>query len=327
MTKNTLIIITLIIKRTDKFFLLCLLQKPHVSWHDFARGLETDISRIKMYESVLFHYPDKSPASEPYKEELQYIKQHRSFSVFPYDALGTIPEPEIGFDESCHLHFLLHNNKRLFFPESWNQRQIIDYYTNTLSIENILETEDKYLRKTPHRYQSAGHKIEEGDILVDAGSAEGLFTLDNIEHVSKAIIIECDKKWENPLKETFKPYMDKVSLVFKMLGEKDSEDTISLSTILQGTNPSPTFIKMDIEGAEANTIESSISFFKCSDRILKISCCTYHNNDDFARIFNVFKQLNCKTECSDGYMLIYDYAEKQPYFRHGLIRATITPQR
>lgn len=314
--------ITLVLKRTIKY----LVHKNHIPWNDFIDGLKIDLARANMYKSVLHHFRDNDPKSEKYQEELQYIKQHHTFSTFPYDILGTIPQPETGFDESCHLPFLLHGDKRLYFPEDWNKQQTIDYYTNAITVENILETGDRYMAKTPHRYQSTNHMISEGNILIDAGSAEGLFTLDNIDRVSKAVIIECDKKWERPLLHTFKPYLDKVEFIFKMLGGEDNEDTVSLVTILKNIEPTSTFIKMDIEGAEVKTLESSASFFRDCDRTLKISCCTYHNNGDFEKISSNFNQLNCKTECSDGYMLIYDYAERGPFFRHGIIRATILPK-
>ena len=311
----------LIFKRTTKFCSRTFLRKKGSTWKEFVSGLKTDLSRIDMYNSVLHHYHN----NPQYKEELLYLKRHKMFHVFPYERCRTLPDPPTGFDTSCNLPYVLHNNKKLYFPDDWTRQQVLGYYTTAVSVENILEIDEGYLTKTPHKYQSPNHIVEEGDALIDAGSAEGLFTLNVIDWVSHATIIECDKRWEQPLRQTFKPYMDKVDFVFKMLGDKDCENMISLPTLLKRTH-SAIFLKMDIEGAEVNTLEPSIPLLEHHNHTIKISCCTYHNNSDFDKLYTLLSPQASSIEYSDGYMLIFDYNEKRPFFRHGMIRATISPR-
>lgn len=313
----------LIIKRTIKFFSLLLLRRNTASWQDFVTILKTDISRIKMYKSVLHFYPDNSKNHSQYYDELLFLKQHKTFLTFPYEKIRTIIQPTTGIDDCSHLPYVIHKNKKLFFPETWTEKQALDYYIHAVSVENILEIGEGYLTKTPHKYQSSNHKIENGDILIDAGCAEGLFSLNAIDQVSHVTIIECDKQWERPLEETFKPYKNKVEFIFKMLGDKDCDNTISLPTILQNLKNDTTFIKMDIEGAEVNVLKSSIDFFSKCTRTVKVSCCTYHNNDDFDKVHSLLSPLASSIENSDGHMLIFDYKDNRPYFRHGVIRATL----
>ena len=314
----------LIAKRTFKYLMQTLKGTQQASWKSLIEGISIDLERQSMYESVLKHYPDNSPESKKYKDELNYIKHKRSFFVSPYEPFRMLPHPEAGFDKEVQLPYILHNKKRLYFPESWTIKEMTEYYIHAISTENILATENPFMPKTPHRYQTPLHKIEDGDILIDAGTAEGLFTLDNIETVEKAIIVECDKQWLKPLKQTFLPYSEKVEIVFKMLGARDDTNTISLPTIIKKESGKHFFVKMDIEGAEVACLKASIEYLKTCNRNIKLSCCTYHNNEDYTQISTILDKIGFHQECSDGYMLIYDYKSQRPFFRHGVIRGTLS---
>ena len=46
------------------------------------------------------------------------------------------------------------------------------------------------MRKSPHSYVNDTFKVEAGDVVLDVGSAEGLFALDNIELATKVYVFE-----------------------------------------------------------------------------------------------------------------------------------------
>jgi 16S rRNA A1518/A1519 N6-dimethyltransferase RsmA/KsgA/DIM1 with predicted DNA glycosylase/AP lyase activity len=48
--------------------------------------------------------------------------------------------------------------------------------------------------------------VAEGDVVVDAGAAEGNFALSVIDKASKVYIIEGDAGWCEALRQTFLPY-------------------------------------------------------------------------------------------------------------------------
>lgn len=47
-------------------------------------------------------------------------------------------------------------------------------------------------------------------MIADIGSAEGNFSLSNIENVKKVYLFESDKEWIEALEATFRPWRDKV---------------------------------------------------------------------------------------------------------------------
>ena len=68
-----------------------------------------------------------------------------------------------------------------------------------------------------------------------------------------------------------------------------------------------------------NLISRNKEFLNNTNNI-KLTCCTYHNSGDALKLKYLFDELGYYSEFSDGYML-YPNDFKEPYFRHGLIRA------
>jgi hypothetical protein len=174
----------------------------------------------------------------------------------------------------------------------------------------------------PHQYQSKEFQVHDGDVVVDVGCAEALFSLDVIEQASKVYLIERDGIWKAPLRATFAPYKDKAVFVQKLVSDKDSRTTVSLPSLLKCEPSSPLFIKMDIEGYEPKVVRTLLPLLRERDGIT-LSCCTYHNNEDAATLEQLFQQVGYRYEFSKGYMLFARYDQPAaPYFRHGVIRAS-----
>ncbi|MCQ2960640.1 MAG: hypothetical protein MJ198_10730 [Bacteroidales bacterium] len=267
---------------------------------------------------IMMYYDVHSKESEQYKEELDFIAKN-GLSIFPYRKTKTLPYVETGFDNGLTMPWVLHNNKKLYFPSCFSIEQAELTYRNFIENENILG--GSYRTKSPHQYQSETFKIEDGDVLVDVGCAEGLVALDAIEKVKKVYLIESDLKWIDALSATFAPYKDKVVIVNKLVAECDSNTSITLATLLKNEKDNSLFIKMDIEGYETSVIAASKDFLCARDKT-KLVCCTYHKNNDEAELKSMFESYGYTTEFSDGYMLfVLDGTIKPPFFRHGVIRA------
>lgn len=279
---------------------------------------EIHLGLLKRQLTSYYSYnPDKA---KEYLKELEYIQRGQDL-VFPYPPIKKINNIKSGMDNITGMSFIIHKSKRLFFPNE----------TTTLSAQNsykyLIETEcilgGGYREKAPHQYESENVHISDNDILLDIGCAEALFALDHIEKVKKVYLIESDPYWADALKATFKPYADKVVFVNKLISDTDSENTITLSSLLKNDTNESIFLKMDIEGYEQMVLKSSIDFLKSINKI-KIACCTYHRQNDFDEISDLFNENGFWTEASDGYIIFPQGEVNPPFFRKGLLRAIKT---
>lgn len=270
----------------------------------------------KIINEMMLYYIDT--------KDWDYSSEFRSFvdngvSNFPYQKCKEFGKVCGGYNKTLKLPYVLHKQKKLYFSKDINLESALNKYKNYIEVECLLG--GGYMEKAPHQYQTDTFRVEKGDILVDVGCAEALLSLDVIDKVSHIYLIEGDSRWIPALEATFAPYKDKVTIINKYVTDKDSDNTIKLSTILKKEFGKNMFIKMDIEGFETSVLKSSVDLFSNNPNI-KCACCTYHRNGDEVKIKDYFEKLSYKTEFSDGVMYFDMYDEPTPpYFRKGLIRA------
>lgn len=272
-----------------------------------------------IYYQLILNYYNSSP-SDDFRDEIDFLKELGHIEAFPYKRLKSLTDVQAFFDPVKQMPYVIHPpNKKLFFPKNWSVVQARENYIKFIQTENLLG--GNYLKKSPHQYQSENVFVKENDVVIDVGCSEALFALDVIDIARKVYLIESNAIWLEPLRETFKPYMDKVEIINKAISNTEDQSRISLNSLLKDEDYSQLFIKMDIEGDELNVIENSRLILR-SNRDVRISCCTYHRHDDAQKINAVLEELGYKTEFSEGYMLFfYDNDLKPPWFRKGLIRA------
>jgi len=245
------------------------------------------------------------------KEIVDFLKAN-PLCVFPYDFSKkyNVNDIIVHLDHDNGMKYVLHGNKRLYFKKKWNEYRVKRYY-NTLLTEQDIDS--------PHRYELAGFCVNDGDIVVDVGVAEGNFALSIIEKVEKLYLFEVDEEWIEALKETFAPWKEKVEIVCKYVSDNDEGNCISLDSFLGGRGID--FIKADIEGAEIALLKGCQNILSDREQI-KIAICTYHKQDDANKINNVLKEFRFNTEFSKRYMIfLSDKRLCAPYLRKGLIRA------
>lgn len=246
------------------------------------------------------------------KEAIQFLKEHDAGMFcygFPEKYLSR--EAEVFFDDNEQMNYVLHDGKRLYLPNKLPNRKIMQQYYNLLCMEQDLES--------PHLYQSEQVHVNEGDILLDVGAAEGFFTLSVIDKISYAYLIEAGNEWEKALQATFRPYNNKVQIISKFASDEDDEDEITIDSIVEDKRVD--FIKMDIEGAEQKALKGAINTLKKYS--VKCSICTYHNENDFDEITSFFNNMSYQCESSEGYILCGGMWEKDNRdidFRRGVIR-------
>lgn len=271
-----------------------------------------------LYFRILHYFEHNS--SKEYQNEIEYLLKTGKFDTFPYNRTGIkIKNVKNGFDKKKKLPFVIHKDKKLYFPKRFTIDSATDLYTYFIEVENLLGNGGR-LEKSPHQYTTDSFYIQNDDIVLDIGTAEGLFLLDAVDKIKKGYIFESDKSWIEALTATFEPYSDKVIIINKLASDKDSEDEITIDTCLKNEFGN-IFIKMDTEGYENIVLSGAKNVLNRGEDI-RVACCTYHKQGDAKIIENIFNGLNYKYEYSNGYMLYLEDEElKPPYFRKGLIRA------
>lgn len=250
--------------------------------------------------------------------ELKYIID-KGCVCFPYDQEKTIQTPNSGYDNSKQLPYVVHKQKKIYFSSDYTPEAATSFYKDYIERENLLG--GGFTAKAPHQYQTDDFFISEGDVLIDVGCAEALLSLDVIDKAKHVYLIEGDGKWIPALEATFENYRTKVTIINKYVGALNSKMTTKLSDIINENIDNTLFLKLDIEGAEYETLVEMSDALK-KHPMVKIACCTYHRYEDYDKIKSFLQELGFQVKDSTGVMLYDAYDNMHyPYFRHGLVRA------
>jgi hypothetical protein len=235
---------------------------------------------------------------------------NNEFSVFPYNYIKKYSPNAIKVYTKDAYKYVLHDNKKLFFPKEWSEDSVACYY-NSLLIEQDIES--------PHRYDAEGFSVENGNIIADVGAAEGIWALSNVEMAKEIYLFECEDKWIKVLSRTFEPWKEKVHIINKYISNINENTNITIDDFFYGKEIN--IIKADIEGSEVPLLEGANNILS-KQKDLKLLLCTYHNQNDAEVLEKILNQYQFVTEYSKGYMIfIYDKNISPPYLRRGIIRA------
>lgn len=227
-------------------------------------------------------------------EMLNVLKDigENGLEVFNYDFARQYRNDDIQayFDEVHGLWYVMHAGKRMYMAARFdNEEKAKRYYKGLLVEQN---------QESPHKYTSETFNVKEGDTIVDAGVAEGMFTLEHIDAIKKAYLIEADTEWVRALKLTFADYADKVVIIEKYLSSEDNGKYASLDNLI---DESVDFLKMDIEGCEWDALQGAKSLIEGSEH-LKCAVCVYHRDFDNDLMQHEFAKYGMKYENTRGYM-------------------------
>jgi hypothetical protein len=250
--------------------------------------------------------------TDEYQEVIDYLKQH-PLSVLPYAYTEKYHPGDVVvyLDTEKKMLYVLQGGKRLYFKKGWDEKQVQFCY-NWLLMEQD--------RLSPHCYETADFHVSEGDVVVDAGVAEGNFALSVIEKVKKIYLFETDETWIAALKATFAPWKEKVVIVNKYVSDNNKRNCVTLDAFFG--NEKVDFIKADIEGAELQLIAGASAMLSVQTP-MKVILCAYHRHDDAEVLNQMLTEKEFRTEFSKGYMIFfYEMCDKlkPPYLRRGLIR-------
>ena len=244
-------------------------------------------------------------------EKEQYVGAYNQ--NFVYQHMGSLDEERklIDFDEDADMYYALWNGKRMYYPKGYT-------IENVASSVGFVELEQDM--NSPHRYLDESFDVQEGDIVIDAGVAEGNFALDIIDRAKKVYLVECEHKWVEALQKTFEPWADKVVIIEKMLGDKDDDKYASIDGFVEEGHVN--FIKMDVEGAEIASLNGAASVLKNSTNI-KCAICAYHRKNAEKDIRLILEEHHFYTTTTKGYMFFKEDMDSwiDGELRHGIVRA------
>jgi len=268
-----------------------------------------DFFRKRLLKNII-KFSQNNSLGKDQNDAFQYIEKN-GLSVFPHSFSEKYKDykVEVFFENS--LPYVFHKERKLFFKKGWSVDQVKHYYKSL-----VMEQDDE----SPHLYCDDDFKVEQGDIIIDLGVAEGNFSLDHIEKASRVILFEHNKNWIEPLNKTFEHYKHKVEIINKFAGSKGSESSMAIDS-LEGLEGKSIFIKIDVDGSEDEVLVG-MERLLVKSKSIKVAICTYHLNDDANKFEKCFKKLNFHTSFSAGYMLFFhDKKIAPPYLRRGVLRA------
>ena len=205
------------------------------------------------------------------------------------------------FDDPCGLPYIGFKTvdgeyRKMFFP----QAHLFSTFEGEKVVANLTREQDP---TSPHLYIKGEHKINPGDIVIDAGVMEGNFALKYVDICSKMYLFECDLRWIEVLKQTFRDYRDKVEIIPKFLSDVTDGDNITIDDAIPNLRGQNIFLKMDIEGAETKALRGAKRLL--TNNRVKASVCAYHNSDDCVRIKSIFRKYGYEVSTSDGWMVFF----------------------
>lgn len=164
-----------------------------------------------------------------------------------------------------------------------------------------------------HYYRKPQTPIETGDILLDIGTAEGLFPLVVLDQCEKLFLVEPSSSFGDALEQTFRDAADKVTIFRTAIGNQDGEigfDERSLDGQVSASGtPTPirkvdslikpgqriTYLKADIEGFELEMLKGAARTI--AENKPKIAITTYHEANDAEQIIALVKSYVPEYKC------------------------------
>lgn len=264
------------------------------------------IKEILLKHKIIYYYRKSSDIE--IRDVIDFL-MHNRLDYYNYEWF----KPEsitVKIEYDNNRPYVIYNEHPVYFPLSWQKERIVEYWTF------LMCEQDEH---SPHRYGNISDKEKIGTII-DAGGAEGFFTLSLIDRIEKSYIIECDEEWVEALKKTFAKNKDKVVIVPNYLSDSCQGLNITIDELLHGECVD--LIKMDIEGFELKALQGGENTINKYMPMMLI--CVYHYQEEEQEIRDFLRRFENQFYISvrPGYIVFkHDSNIKRPYLRRGLLIA------
>lgn len=271
---------------------------------------ETSILEDNYFKKLSLIKRYQNSEDDEAKEIVKYLAGH-PLQFFNYPFVEGYKEDKIFIGIENGLYYTVRHGKKLFFSQDYDTEQKAREYYLSLLIEQDVDS--------PHRYLTESFQVPDGAVVIDAGTAEGIFSLDIIDLAKRIYIFEPDRNWIDALKYTFESYMDKVVIINKCVSDYTDGGTVTIDDSIKEIVD---FIKMDIEGEEYYALQGAKKVLGMSPDA-KCVICSYHQEFAYEAIKNLLEKWGFQTTHSKGYMWYTEHFNKMrpPVLRRGLIYA------
>ena len=213
------------------------------------------------------------------------------------ELIEFLTKPKINAIAKQHIQHIQLNNEyevsfktfsdKLFWPKNFSINRLDQVVAETFDVNDW------------HFYQKEQTPIEKGEVLLDIGTAEGLFPLTVVDTCSHIYMVEPSTTFHKCLNKTFSNHLDKVTIFNTAIGNEDgtitfNEDSLdgmiaevkndaqlmSINKIdtLFKNGEKITYLKADIEGFESEMLKGAEQTIKRNKP--KIAITTYHTQND-----------------------------------------------
>lgn len=274
------------------YIIICAFDDTNIR-KQIVEELDDNTEKIKTFREIEAYYAKKlfdkyeNSKNEEIQEFITSLKNGLSIwgSYSP-----NVEDYEIYRDEEKH-PYIIFEGKRMYYPDTY-------HFSKRNGKEFIEDIMYEQKENSPHLYLKNKETIQEGDIIIDAGTCEGNFAIRFIDKIKKAYLIESDPKWIECLERTFNPYKNKIVICNKFLTRYDSDTTITIDSLINDEKID--FLKMDIEGAEIDALLGAKKMLLQNN--VKCAICSYHKMNDEENIRFIMEALGYETDVSTGYM-------------------------
>lgn len=267
----------------------------------------------KVRKMIIRHYALHPPEDKETVYAVNYLMKNPLTTFYDVFQENYHAEQIVVYDDPSNgLPYVIIDNKKLYFKRSQN-RLTVQLLFNQLRIE-----QDK---NSPHCYTDKEFCVSEGAVIADVGSAEGYFSLLNIEIVSKVYLFEQDIEWIEALEATFAPWREKAVIIPKFVSDQNRRNQIRLEDYFRTVPHLPNFFKIDVEGAEYSVLKGMGEIIDQPN--IKIALATYHHQEDYQIFSRYFEEKDFSQKTSRGLMIYMNDLDniRPPYFRKCLIKA------
>jgi len=250
--------------------------------------------------------------SDPERDVVEFLwKSPFNASMIPYPSALKYRSSvvTVKFDKTKGMHYVMTQGKKLYYPASWQPYSIKAMHNQLLSEQDV---------DSPHRYEREGWGVRDGDVVVDAGAAEGFFALSVIDRARRVVLVESSPEWLPALRATFEPFFEKVVFVQKLIADETDDGHITLDEILR-IEGRIDFVKADIEGGERSMLKGATATL--AQQKLRLSIAVYHRRDDATVIGGCLTQQGYDVSLSSRLLLIEDFENGQFSLRRGICYA------
>jgi hypothetical protein len=291
-----------ILKRNNAIYrILQYLHENYVIYIVYPLRASNNLKHLKK------HYLNTS--DELIKEAIRVLNNN-SHLMIPFDYIQKYVDPHYKiFSESYGHTGISIDGHKIYFPQKTKKRQIIE------AVKNHCVEQDP---ESPHNYLLDKSKIH-GHTAILIGASDGLFALEIVDSFQHIFLFESDPNWIEPLRKTFEPYQQKVTIVNTFISDKTSDKEMTLDGFFNGYKHSVDFLQADVEGAACAVLKGGEGILR--DNQMKIALACYHTYAESSEIQNILVNSGFSISFSKKFVYMWMHDLKEPYFRNGVLYA------